>query len=237
MDGLLANIEGIFALVLLVIIFLIIPLFAVTVPILVIIYIAKKVIRSKEIVKEERIETLQEGGIEEARILRDLTEAESRELTKLSRNFSRFKNFPWAIIPFLLVIDVFLMITLPPIIKELIDTNPLNLQESLILFFGPLVIPLQAWIIQISLRERPSYLDLRSPVFGIQGRAQKATDGKKGDQPFYYYITVRNIIFSSQFNNDEVRKIFDSIQEGDEVVVEYSPRTKHVWKIYKAEDI
>jgi hypothetical protein len=208
--------------------------------VLVIAAIWKKLAKDKRMAKEDREESLKEGGVEEPRILRELNPSEKSELTKLSKNFLKYKHLLWILAPLFLIADIYLIYTLPPIVRESISStvmNPISTDNFLLLFFGSVIIPLQLWFLQISLREYPSTLDLRSPVFGVQGRAVKTTDGNKGNQPMYYYLTVRGVRFTSQFNNDLVRETFDSFEEGNEVAVEYSPRTKHVWKIYKTEDI
>ena len=75
---------------------------------------------------------------------------------------------------------------------------------------------------------------MRSPVYKVQGRAIKERVMTKNRT--YYYITVRKIKFSD-LDYIEMVDFFDAIKDKDEIAVEYSPRTKHVWRMYETEDL
>lgn len=81
------------------------------------------------------------------------------------------------------------------------------------------------------------YLDSRSPVFRVQGNVfrQVLYTGKKTGKR-HLLLKVRNQSFNGAYNY-EFENFFGSVKEGDEIAVEYSPRTKHVWKIYKTHDL
>ncbi len=79
------------------------------------------------------------------------------------------------------------------------------------------------------------YLDSRSPVFKVQGEAFKQIlyieDGKT-----HILLKVRNQNFDETSSQD-LEEFFNTIKEGDEIAIEYSPRSKHVWKMYKTQDL
>lgn len=125
----------------------------------------------KKMKKEEYIESLAEGGIEEARIFRNLTDDEKDYLLKI--------------------------------------------------FHGS--------------KKNDVYLDYRSPVFKVQGKAIKQVLYKESEKN-HILLKVRNQNFDETSSQD-LEEFFNAIKEGDEVAIEYSPRTKHVWRMYKAKDL
>ena len=129
-------------------------------------------LKLRKMEKSHYQESLKEGGVEEARIFRNLTEIERAYLVEISK--ARNKN--------------------------------------------------------------DYYLDSRSPVFRVQGNVFKQIipTSKRGRR--HLLLRVRNQGFTEKSSPD-LEKFFDSIKEGDEIAVEYSPRTKHVWKIYKTQDL
>ena len=79
------------------------------------------------------------------------------------------------------------------------------------------------------------YLDSRSPVFRIQGSALSEVIFYQDGKP-HNALHIRGKTFAGD-ELEQVKNILSSIKEDKEYAVEYSPRTKHVWKIYKTEDI
>ncbi len=92
-------------------------------------------------------------------------------------------------------------------------------------------------ISQVS-KKNDFYLDSRSPVFKVQGRAFKQVLYRGGDKKDKNHILlkVRDQNFDENSSRD-LEEFFSIIKDGDEVAIEYSPRTKHVWKMYKTEDL
>src|SRR3989344_3109973 len=135
--------------------------------------------RIAQIEKEERLESLNEGGIEEPRIIRELTDKETEDVIQ-------------PVYAFLLAV--------------------------------------QLAIAGIAANETPIYRDLRSPVFRVQGKAIKEKIQRKGG--YDYFVTVRRIKFSAD-NSPEIKDVFETFENEDEVAVEYSSHTKRVWKMYK----
>jgi hypothetical protein len=82
-------------------------------------------------------------------------------------------------------------------------------------------------------KDRNFDLDLRSPVFIIQGKLRR-TDVISDIHHEKEAWGVRDLVIRVE-NYPELLK--EDLNEGEEVKVEYSPFTKHVWKIYKTEDI
>ncbi len=89
-------------------------------------------------------------------------------------------------------------------------------------------------IIGVIRKESLQYLDLRSPVYRVQGKLIKEKHYRK--RGVDYSVIVRQQKFSDKECPD-LPSVFDKFETGDEVVVEYSPHTKHVWKMYKTQDI
>lgn len=174
-------------------------------------------IKKRKVEKEEYQETLVEGGIEETRPSRDLTEKEKTELTRLYRESKLIgENLVLIVIAFILI--------------DLVLISLFLLNIPFLLF----AIILEGTAISLGLKERSRYLDLRSPAFRVQGKAIKEKiSGKRRD---YYYLTIRKIKFSEE-NYKDLSNFYFTINDQDEVAVEYSPRTKHVWKMYKTQDL
>jgi hypothetical protein len=182
--------------------------------------------RKSIVAREEYLENLQEGGIEEPRPLRSLSKEEAVTLRSVHKRLQWIAGKISLLVILFIFIDVvfFLAITwsvLSSIIGEVV----------MILV---LVLIFEGWVIVEAFKERKRYLDLRSPVFKVQGKAIKGlTTGEERDN---YYIIVRSIKFSDR-NYGGMKNFYRSIKDEDEVAVEYSPRTKHVWKMNKTQDL
>ncbi|MDP2633060.1 MAG: hypothetical protein Q8P25_05070 [Candidatus Curtissbacteria bacterium] len=79
-------------------------------------------------------------------------------------------------------------------------------------------------------KENSMYKDLRSPVFRVTGSLLKflTTKRKRKIKKF----VIRGVPFDSEENRD-IENFWDKWNEGDKVYIEYSPFTKHIWKIEK----
>lgn len=178
----------------------------------------------KRIEKEERLESLYEGGIEEPHAFRELTHEEKEHLKRMYKNSLLVKEKFWLIIPIFLVIDGF-------ILKWLWNNEVL--EEGMIHVAGWTFF-LEGAVIIYGLKHWQRYLDLRSPVFKTQGKAIKQV--VHGNNKTSYFITIRRLKFAKA-NLAKIEEFYNSIDDFDEIAVEYSPRTKQVWKIYKTEDL
>lgn len=181
---------------------------------------SKTFYRKKEIQIDERNESLKEGGSKESHPFRDLSDVERKQIFTMYKNAEWFRNKFWFLIPLFLFIDVLFVYGF--------ITGLISLSDKIDSFFFLIII--EVLLILYGLSYWKKYLDLRSPVFRVQGKAIK--EKVSGERDVSYYLTIRNIRFSEK-NYDELRTFFDSINDEEEVVVEYSPRTKHIWKIYK----
>src|SRR3989304_4317568 len=64
--------------------------------------------RKKKIERQERSESLTEGGVEEAKPYRELRDEEKKELENLVKNSARIKNNAWWLLPLFLLVDLLL---------------------------------------------------------------------------------------------------------------------------------
>ena len=139
-----------------------------------ILYLFRTKSRLKEISKDENLETLLEGGVEEKRIHRELTDTEKSLLERFFRE-SGDKKFD---------------------------------------------------------------LDRRASVFRIQGRITKAIkEARQGDfVELIPQVFVRGLKITPE-NYPPLLAIEKDFENDDEVVAEFSPHSKHVWNLYKTEDL
>lgn len=163
--------------------------------------------------KEEKLEGISEGYVEESTIFRELTEAEKVILQGKRRLPLKVIKYGSALILFFLIFDLFFLF------------YPFSLG-----LLGYLLFSSQFVLILIALRERSIYLDLRSPVFKVQGKIfPQESDGS-------YSFKVKGLKFNLSMNS-ELGSTYAKFNSFEEVIVEYSPRTRHVWRICKTEDI
>lgn len=79
-------------------------------------------------------------------------------------------------------------------------------------------------------RENNLYKDLRAPVFGVRGELLKREVRSK--RVTLNYFVVRGLEFSD-VENPQIDIYWNDWNEGDTINVEYSPFSKHIWKIEK----
>lgn len=183
------------------------------------------------IAQEERAESVNDGALEEPQVFRNLNQEEELEFETIVNSASRIRrNRVWLAILFLLMDYVYALI-----FRYTFDLQKTNFPSFSIFFFFVLLIGFVLTIFQLVTleeyhKENDYYLDLRSPVFKVQGKLIKEVLDEKR-----HLLIVRGLKFSAR----ELYSIKEDhhLKEGDEIAVEYSPRTKHVWKIYKTEDI
>lgn len=173
-------------------------------------------------------ENINSGSIHEAKILRDLTNDEKQSLKKRSNSIgsiSKIYSF-WSFVAFIMLFLSFLLIGL---------LN--NLSSTSYYFIFILIVPVIVFTLfrQIFLKgEGPIYQDLRSPVFEVRGRLiKKILEENKQFKETHMAFIIRGVEFDS-FENPQIRANWEKWIEGEEVRVEYSPFTKHIWKTEKA---
>lgn len=179
-------------------------------------------IKKRKIEREEWKESIHEGGVEEPRPLRSLLPEEKKELEDSHRNLKRVVDNGWWLFFFFGTFDVAGIF--------LILRFGLEFTKDVVAPAYSIAFIIQFFLVGLAVKERPTYLDLRSPVFRVQGQIIKEKiQGRYGPR---FYITVRRIKFSES-NASELPRLFDNLIDGNEIAVEYSPRTKRVWKIFK----
>lgn len=80
--------------------------------------------------------------------------------------------------------------------------------------------------------------DLREKVFRVEGNVFKERVARGLGLPYGYVVTVRG----AEFNFDELSaaslvNFYNTIDQKDHISVEYSPNTKHIWKISKTPEV
>ena len=186
--------------------------------------------KKRKIEKEEWRESISEGGIEEPRPFRDLTEEEKKILEKKHRWSQLILNNLWWLIPLFIIVDIFLGINLFRYWSDYASHRT----GRYITEFAAFVFFIQIYLGSLAAAEGIWYSDLRSPVFRVQGKVIKEKFVRRSGTD--YYVTVRKIRFSDT-DYPDLKGMFEYLQDGDEIAVEYSPRTKRVWKMYKTEDL
>ena len=181
----------------------------------------------QKISRQEYEESLAEGGIEEPRLFRGLTEQEKNFLEKNFRFSLTLRNNFWWVVSGSLIADFLFLYTLYKFIFE--NKAGEFFVWSVLLF--TILASLQISIVTIALKVTDRYYDLRAPVFKVQGKAVLSKTQKES-----FCIRVRGVFFNSAEQPD-LSSALENIDLAEEIPVEYSPRTKHVWKIYKTEDI
>lgn len=183
------------------------------------IYAVSKTNERKMIEAEDLREDIANGGMDEPQSIRDLSQNERTILTNNYRHAKLVYDKLWIIIPLSIFIDIFMGYTL---VKGYFESSLIKLYA--LVAFGEIS------LISFGLKDKNIYLDLESPVLRIVGEAIKEEVHSRNGT--YYYITVRKIKFSDS-NYPDLRRIFESIIEGERIEIQYSPRTKRVWSLIR----
>ena len=169
-------------------------------------------------------ENIEKSAVREPQVLRELRGDERDSLAVNHKLAVKYIQTNPVIIPanLLLIAIIFIVGLQNNLLHETVFL--------LVLYILTSVLALQ---VRYTLRERKIYSDLRSPVFKVEGELLKRFKGtgSKGKSPKRSF-TIRGV----QFNNDENQLIdenWEKWSDGDTVSVEYSPFTKHIWKIEK----
>lgn len=168
--------------------------------------------KKRRVDREERREDVMNSGIERPQPFRPLSGGEKQVLGRKDK-FPRWvlHNRFWIIAAFI-IMDLVLLAT---------DV------------FAPFIIFALAIEIYLLFKAHLATeysLDFVSPIFRVQGQALKKII--KSRYSTYYYLTVREVTFSNK-EYPQLPNFLFHINEEQEVSVEYSPHTKHVWKMYK----
>lgn len=175
--------------------------------------------------KREFKDSVNEGAEDEPRAIRELTADEQKILFSKRRWSGIVLNHIWWLAILFSVFDIILIL-------KLIDKFAFLGDPILVSTFA-IVLAVQWVIISVALAESKHYFDLRSPVYRVQGKVLLGLLLPQSSKS----IEIRGV----KFDIASISGLVDKIQggyfkNGDEVVVEYSPRTKHVWKLNKAEN-
>lgn len=208
-------------------------LFSVVVVIAIISYFRQRNARRKRVREEEKKESMSEGGIEEPHAIRELTEQEKEELNRLVQNSKGFQSSVWFQGTLALAILIVFYFALKNYFG-LFSRSFFWFMSLLPFVLGATVLLVFASVRAISnyFKRDDPYYDLRAPVFRVQGRLIKE-ESMFGERKIANFI-VRGIKISNQ---DLIKASHRLFKDGDEVVIEYSPRTGHVWKFHKTEDL
>lgn len=179
-------------------------------------------LRLKRQREKEFKENVTHGAHEEPHILRELDILEKEILLSKHKTVKFWVGVNHFTIPInLAIIFVFVYFGFK---KSLFESN--NYVE---LSFYPVLI-LGVQILAVFAEQR-MYFDLRSPVFAVKGELIKyiVNKGKRGPQKVF---VIRGVEFNIKENRD-VEYYWNRWSDGDNIVVEYSPKTRHIWKIEK----
>lgn len=169
----------------------------------------------------------------EPHVLRSLTELERNILIKEHKEVYQVSKIMHFIIP-LFVVAVF---TIAYFVYKYWSMS--NMGGD---FLGIIFIPFPALIFlnvfsyyyYKHLRKNDLDKDLRSPVFAVKGELLKGKVRQRNrilNNPLYTFF-IRGVEFNNK-ENTQIDKYWSDWGEGAIVFVEYSPFTKHIWKIEK----
>lgn len=179
-------------------------------------------LRLKRQREREYKENLTRGSYEEPHILRELDILEKEVLLSRHKTVKFWVGINHFTIPInLAVIFVFVYFGFKNNLFESSDYIKLLLVPVLILAFQ----------IRAIFAEQRMYFDLRSPVFAVKGGLIKyiVNRGKRGPRKVF---VIRGIEFNDR-ENPQIDKYWSGWGDGATVYVEYSPFSKHIWKIEK----
>lgn len=153
--------------------------------------------------------------------IRNLTDEEKNELLNKIRFSKTFS--PAYIVGFIIVLTG----TLGLFSKKVLQENPVVL---FLLLLVPIIITIFIYYTQRTLAKKMQQ-DFNLPVSAVQGKAYKEEADSKQNRK--YFVTVRGIMFDGSQLISSGDKLYDVVNQDQEVVIEYSPNSKYVWKVIK----
>lgn len=162
------------------------------------------------------------GGVDEPHILRHLDPLEIEVLKSKHKTVNFWVSINHYTIPLNLLV-IFLAIFFG--IKNDLFTKDDDYSDLLVYPIAILYVQLLAIF-----TERRIYSDLRSPVFTVSGELIKVEKRRKKKNKKIFVI--RGLEFDNDENSD-VAHYWDKWFDGDKLHIEYSPFTRHIWKIEK----
>lgn len=189
--------------------------------------------KKRKIIQEiELKESLNEGGLEEPTSYRDLLPSEKVTLEKIIKEQNKLINNVW--LRLMLLIGLF-------ILAFRFHIYLLDSKNIIWIIYYPVMFVFEIILLFYTAKTVISYFlkqniyhDLRVQVFKAAGKLIKEKTSYIGAKK--YTIIVRGVEFSHDSLVDVIEAV-EQLGDGDQVAIEYSPSTKHVWKIYKTEDL
>lgn len=172
--------------------------------------------------KREFKENIESGALGEPRAIRELTKEESAILRRYQTGV-----YVWTRNNYVSTI-IFLF---PLLLLFLGFKFDLFVNVGYLLILG-IILSILAFFVVWAFKEEKLYKDTISPVFGISGvLVKRSLISNRGDVYTGAFV-IRGIKFESD-ENPQVEGLWDSLKDGDRLSIEYSPFTKHIWKIEK----
>lgn len=205
--------------------------------------------RMADFQKRDLKESLAEGGIEEPHQYRDLSDAERMFLESNLKSF-RFFDYPPFFSPWFILVEIIVSLVIFSAFGGLFDAFSLFIYLSPAVRLGIsflITLAFLFWLFNVLSRSaREYYYDLKLPVMRVQGSFSPCSEFAKVDlkeHPFLF--RVRGLLFSVPRDflvepGGNSRRLLDTLSRlraGDEIAVEYSPYSHHVWNIERVKDI
>lgn len=166
---------------------------------------------------------LKENQIEkEAYLSRSLTPEEIEKLNLMIKSVGGFS--PSYIVGFIIV----LIYTFTNLSPRLPGATSNSHYISLLLLLIPILITV-AIIYENREKAKKMKQDLTSQVNKVPGKVYKESHGNRYSSDLL--VTVRGITFNGKQKLSSGAMLFDEVNQDQEVVIEYSPNSKYVWKI------
>lgn len=186
----------------------------------------------------EFYESVYNGGIEEPLAYRDLKKEEKELLEQEYRKAKKIINNKFVLIGVYILIIIISFVLIHFYFEDLY----LLIRFQIAFFFSIIIVFI--FIRNNSLFEEKLYRDLVLPVWKVQGYIIFQSYNAKRKKEDKSLFIVRKISFNLDIFNykispygivlkKSIKKQLDTIIDGDEICVEYSPFSKYVWNIEK----
>lgn len=189
--------------------------------------------KKRKLIREAELkESSNEGGLEEPTAYRDLLPNEKVTLETIIKDQNKLINNGWLRLILLIGFSILAFrfhIYLADSKNQIwIIYYPAMFVFEVVLFFYVVNTVIKYF------QKQNIYHDLRVQVIKAAGKLIKEETSYKREKK--YTIIVRGVEFPHDSLVD-VREVVEHLSDGEHVAIEYSPSTKHVWNIYKTEDI